>query len=470
MEKRNIDVKNLDRNRYELDVISYSVPKFSYNTLASSVDENGELQVIEAGTEDILIEKSMFLYWCRKDLETNEYLVLGVDEVNTFLMDLLVNKSLKDISIYSRGLIHYFSQLVIWQCDWDEMHPIESKRPTYRFKRYLENLYRSSDKDEHISKSTAKAYMRAVVSFYKYYLNKGTRFEFPPFEFEYLSINVGADGSNMHGGRKVVVESTDLRLNIPKESAGITPKKLQSLTEFQWECLDQLLRTDKEVLAFRHGRYELCSLPVEFTLIFMLMRHCGLRREEALSFNETVLQEAHSKSEKEYVTIEIGPKQGIDTKNSKAREIELPVPLVAQLHKYSLTNRYIKRRDKYLAENAESQHTPIFLNIRGKKISKGTINARWCEIRNLIKHKLGGDFEHKPHNLRATYAVKRLFSLLDAGMPQSKALTHIQSMLGHDDIETTFHYLRQVEGHKSPEELAEIAIDHLFEVSGMEDL
>ena len=55
--------------------------------------------------------------------------------------------------------------------------------------------------------------------------------------------------------------------------------------------------------------------------------------------------------------------------------------------------------------------TPLFLNQTGELYPIATINARWSEIRNYMQYKLGSSFNHKPHNLRPTYAVKRLFSL-----------------------------------------------------------
>lgn len=469
MSHQKIDIKNLDRTRFELDVISYSLPKFNYNTLSTHVDGNGEIHVVETGYENTLVRQSMFLYWLQTDLVTGECHVEGINCVNAFLLDLRVNDSQKDISIYSRGLIHYFSKLSEWGLDWRDMPHTQSRRPTYRFKAFLEESYRSSDKSIHIAGSTAGAYMRAVVRFYKFYLIKGEHFERPPFQFEELSMKIGNDETNMAGERKILVQTTDIRPRIPKNKAGIIPNKLRSLPDHEWKLLDHLLRVERKVLKAYSGKLIKCSLPIEFTLIFLLMRHTGLRREEAMTFNEDLLINIVSRiGSNQFVNVEIGPVHGVATKNSKVREIEIPVPLIRQLHKYTLTARYIKRRDKFSEKCANDSRIPLFISQQGNQMAISTINARWSEIRNYMQHKLGGGFTHKPHNLRSTYAVKRLFSLLDAGMSQSMSLEHIQQMLGHEKLATTFHYLSQLESTKSPEELAEIALDHMYEIAQLE--
>jgi integrase len=464
-----INLKTLDKARYSLDVLSYSLPKFDFNTLSTQIDENGEIQVVKINYEEKALNKSMFLYWIQVDRVTGERFVEGINDANSYLLDLLVNKSLQDVSIYSRGLIHYFSKLAEWQNDWRDMPHIQSKRPTYRFKKFLEDSYRSSDKEEHIAATTAKAYMNAVVSFYKFYLSKGVKFENAPFNFEEISVKIGTDETNFIEKRIVVVQTTDIRPRIPRSAAGVIPIKLRSLSDREWEILDKILRIERKVLKSEFGGLTKCSLPIELSLIFLLMRHCGLRRQEALTVNEALLINIVSKIDAtEFITIEIGPKQGVSTKNEKQREIEVPIPLVQQLHNYTLTHRYIRRRNKFITLNHQDTPVPLFLNQSGFQMSKSTINARWCEIRHFMTHKLGYYFMHKTHNLRSTYAVKRLDSLSKTRMPLSIALEHIQLMLGHESLTTTFHYLSQVEGRKSAEELAEIALDHLYEIEDME--
>ena len=57
----------------------------------------------------------------------------------------------------------------------------------------------------------------------------------------------------------------------------------------------------------------------------------------------------------------------------------------------------------------------------------------------------------------------RLYSLIDAGVPQSDALTLIQRKMGHSDISSTLHYLKQVQEEASGDEKAEHVYEYLFD-------
>jgi integrase len=164
--------------------------------------------------------------------------------------------------------------------------------------------------------------------------------------------------------------------------------------------------------------------------------------------------------------VTIGPRFGIMTKNSKEREIEIPSALMNNLYQYSISARYIKRRDKFITKAEEKSPIPLFLNNRGGSFSATTVNGRWGEIRNALALRIGQAFDHKVHNLRSTYAVERLKALLNAGMQQGDALSFIQSKLGHSDLTTTLHYLKQAEGRDEAFKWAEVALDHLFNIDG----
>ena len=88
--------------------LTYLLPVHNYNTLSTFIDDNGEVQVVESDCENILVNQSTFLFWLRTEKATGLNFIEGINDVNSYLMDLLVNKSLEDISIYSRGLIHFF--------------------------------------------------------------------------------------------------------------------------------------------------------------------------------------------------------------------------------------------------------------------------------------------------------------------------------------------------------------------------
>ena len=97
---------------------------------------------------------------------------------------------------------------------------IQSRKPTYSFKRFLEESYRSSDTDIHLAGSTAKAYMRAVVNFYKFYIRKGFRFENEPFEFEMIRQEIESGETQMQGKSYTDVQSTRLAHFNPRFQEG----------------------------------------------------------------------------------------------------------------------------------------------------------------------------------------------------------------------------------------------------------
>jgi integrase len=171
--------------------------------------------------------------------------------------------------------------------------------------------------------------------------------------------------------------------------------------------------------------------------------------------------------EKGYINLRLGGFCGIKIKNNKEREVECPSALMLKLFEYKLSKRHLQRKEKYADLNPD-QHIPLFLNNRGKAFSEETLNARWSEIRATITERIGREFQHKAHNLRATYGVSRLRSLMRAGLSQEDALAFVQHKMGHEDLSTTLSYLKQTQAERTGAEMAEQAYDHLFDLAGVE--
>jgi site-specific recombinase XerD len=451
----------------QMELISYQLKEFEYRTPEPCIDENGEIQISYTDESPIRVPSITFLYLVDFDENGEMLSASGVDVANAYLLNLILNDSMKDVSLQSRALIQYFSFLLDEGTEWDEMPLRQSQRPTYRFKRYLEALYRSGE--DGLKASTSKGYMRAVVNFYRYYIKVGYRFSNPPFEHELITVDVSTDASSMKKTKRVEVHTTDLRLRIPSPQASDIPNRLISLTEHEWEELDVILRKDRRVIKYFDGELPIVtSLPLEFTLIFMLMRYTGLRREEAISITkELVVKPTKDQLKKGYINLTVGYFVGVKTKGGKDREIEIPTLLMKKLYEYSISNRYLSRLEKFQDKNNQ-RWTPLFINSQGSEFSLGTLNARWTDIRRVMKVKLGRDFNHKPHNLRATYAVSRLKTLIDNGLSQSDALTFIQNKLGHEDMGTTLHYLKQTSESLSAFQKAEEAYEYLFSIDDFE--
>lgn len=135
----------------------------------------------------------------------------GIDIANAYLMHLKINRDQSCVSAQSRALLHYFSFIGEIGMQWDEMPFRQNKRPTYRFKRHLEAMHKSTDPDSHLRASTCKTYMRCVVNFYKHFLMKNCKFENPPFEHELINVRIDASASSMKAHQTIGVHTTDLR-------------------------------------------------------------------------------------------------------------------------------------------------------------------------------------------------------------------------------------------------------------------
>ncbi|NQY63687.1 MAG: site-specific integrase [Alteromonadaceae bacterium] len=443
---------------------------FEYKVPSPSIDENGELQVAYQNDDPVKIPDITFLYIAETDENGDVISAKGIDVANAWLMHLVINRDHQCVSLQSRSLIQYFNFLNETGMLWDEMPSRQNRRPTYRFKRYLEELYRSNDPNAKLSASTCQGYMRCVVNFYRYKLARKHPFDNPPFEHEIITVNAQGGATSMQATRSINVQTTDLRLRIAKSTTkNDVPNRLIALSKYEWQEMDSVLRKERRIIRNIDGREVIGSLAVEFSLIFLLMRYSGLRREEVRTLREElVFKPTLEELQKGYVVLRIGAICGVATKGSKEREIEIPTGLMKQLHEYTTSQRAIKRRIKYERIESKPTRIPLFLNNKGQMFSSGTLNARWIEVRKMMVKRIGRAFDHKQHNLRATYGVFRLHSLMDAGLPQSDALTFVQTKMGHSDLGTTLHYLKQVNEEACGDEKAERVYEYLFNLEDFE--
>ena len=307
-----------------MEVISYKIKDFEYKTPIPYVDEHGQIRVDYNDESPVLIPEITFLYEVEMDDEGNVVHVKGVDVANAYLMHLVLNRDHKCVSLQSRSLIHYFSFLNDNGMRWDEMPYRQNKRPTYRFKSHLESLCRIKNQKSALSVSTCQGYMRCIVNFYRHMIARRHPFDNVPFEHEVISITTQSSASSMQAAKSINIQTTDLRINAAKANKknGI-PSRLMALSASEWTELDAVLRKDRRVLRNINSKDTVGSLAVEFSLIFLLMRYSGLRREEAVTFKASLIAKPTADQiTNGYVTLRIGPFCGVETKNGKEREIE----------------------------------------------------------------------------------------------------------------------------------------------------
>lgn len=477
-----------------LEVVSHELKGIDFRSPKIFIDENGETQTQYAQTEGKgqPIDKIRLLYYLETEAESGELVdYFPIVPANNYLINLKINKNLKDTSSASNGLLQYFTKLLDWENQpWDHFPIRQANRPTYKFKTYLEDAVKSCNLETHLSPNTAKHYMNVVKNFYMHYMSKGFTFDNPPMVHEVLTQFINADASSMKKYRKIYIHSTDLRLRVARQKKDITERPLMALSDEQWDAVDNLVRVKRKVLKKgRNGRYQETSLSIEYALMCLVMRYVGLRREETNTLRENHIKLPTEREMKlNRVSVYIAPSNGIYTKNDDARTVKFPARLMKRLYEYIQSARHIKRRKKYenktkqkaekLKSDCDNKEIPVpkdklsdiineptflFLTNTGKPYSNDTLTSRWAEIRNTVQQ-TDPDFHHKQHNLRPTFAVSLLRCLINSGIKHGDALAELQLQMGHLDPDTTASYLKQATNAGSGHEISEHVTDYLFEM------
>ncbi|RSM28400.1 integrase [Aeromonas salmonicida] len=376
-----------------------------------------------------------------------------VEPVNQWFIHLTAAMRLEDLSSYSRALLRYWLFLEREGLAWNEFSPIKSLRPTNRFRN--DDLLKCA-KIGNLAYSTANTYMSHVVQFYRWAVHE--RY-FPltnsnkPFESE--SLKIKNNGILAHMMPTFTVQTTDLRIRVPKDSTSCTVNGLNPLTRAMLQVLSLRLRRESP----------------ETRLMVLLAAQCGLRIKEAAGLTLTAINQAVpcADSYSRY-QITIGPSNGVPTKFRKTRTIEITQTLLGELQRYAIGERRLRRLDKLQAlieqyrpqfSDQEQQplqplglnrdklellvaaqhYEPLFISQTGNPFQSKAMDARFGEIRRKIIAD-GIPFTHRFHDLRCSYATYRLQSLLDAGLDATNALDLIMQWMGHNHESTTWKYLR----------------------------
>ncbi|OBU44482.1 integrase [Photobacterium phosphoreum] len=437
-----------------------------------------------------------------------------MDYANEFLLAHHIDNEKLSSNLLSRALVHYFSFVIQHQEAWDEDYDedtfdelYDNPRPewnnfpkrksdklTYLYSAALKDLVLNQENPEDaMARTTAKAYINAVVGFYKHHLIIGYQFNNPPFEHEIVKINYQTSGTNMKAYMTKAIHTTDLRLSFPKPSRSSgSPienfrRDLRPFTNTEWQLAQNIITKTKRVV--RHGKNatQMASLPYEFSLHFMICRYAGLRREEAASLHlgqiikpvKFVNESGKEVYKNEVLKFGVGAKYGSLTKTkesgNKNRETIMPARLMEELYDYTQSERYKKRLAKFKAyckEQEEKGNTAIFSGDDAIDKNKEYLfitqtgmpmftrlqdfTNRWVEVRNTVNHNL--DIHRKMvgslHNLRSTFAVD-IFRRLLRKIDPDKALDIVSRLLGHEDYNTTQQYLKIAQELPSADEIYE---------------
>jgi integrase len=351
--------------------------------------------------------------------------------VNTWLHYLKSSKHLEDLWPNAKGLLMYWSFLEANALEWDIFPVLKSKKPTTMFRGMLIDLFREGG----IARTTAENYMRSVIRFYSWAIYEGFMpfdKDRMPFQVEWISVKTnGKKDILSHTSRMLVVQTTDLRLNLAKESK----PSLSPLEQTELSCLKVLLQDES----------------VEFRLMCYLALNTGMRIMEVITFTEDLVMVPPESMNRVKVTI--GPLNGVATKKGKVRDIEVPAKLMRVLKKYLSSQRRLDRENKGHLKG--ERFKPLFLNRAGKRYNRNSVEKLWSDLRIKIK-KIIPSFNHIFHHLRATYGTYYLAGLMRHGIDPSVALNILRELLGHDHESTTWKYITYLEKDKGKAKLAEI--------------
>ncbi|EKN6193523.1 TPA: tyrosine-type recombinase/integrase [Yersinia enterocolitica] len=377
-----------------------------------------------------------------------------VESVNQWFIHLASARQLEDLSSYSRALLRYWKFLELNRdLAWDNFPPIKSLKPTYRFRN--EDLLRSV-KEGKLAYSTANVYIHHVVQFYlwaaeEHYYSISENHK--PFEIEF--VNMRTDSTLAILMPKFSVQTSDLRIRVPKNSSSGQIRSLNPLSQKDLFEMSRILQQSALEI------YLICNLGLQ----------CGLRIGEASGLTVSALNQAVATSNyNNRYQISIGPHNGVPTKFSKTRTIEMPSNLLNALCNYAIDERRLLRLNKLHTtiknqnESSTKKNTsliklstlekeqknkkvavennePLFISQRGIPFSPTTIYTQWGKLRSSIQ-KTSPNFNFKFHDLRCSYGTYRLNDLLHAGLEPAEALDLLMGWMGHNHESTTWQYLR----------------------------
>jgi len=338
----------------------------------------------------------------------------------------------KSTATDAKALLLYFRFLHQNNLNYWKFPHSKSRKQTFKFADFLVGAIQEND----IAISTARTYLRVIVNFYKF-LGRNNLIEFSernkPFDFELVSIH--QTGILAHTQRVISVQTTNLMKKIPKEQKKHITRKLSPLTQ---EHLTTFLTY-------------LAAIPNDKALIFEVALATGMRLQEVLTIPESSIinpQYSHP------IPISIGPINGVKTKFSKQRNIEIPSQLMIKLHEYLWSSA----RQKYAAKE-KNKTDRLFISRQGTPFNANTIEKTFSDIRKTISEKYT-DFNYAIHDLRSTYATYTLHRLWEEKGSLRVAASILQELMGHNSFTSTFKYVEFMEANvlmlKHAQQMSEI--------------
>lgn len=498
------------------EIKTTEIKPYTYRTPLIAVDGNGELSVEYSKQHPTYIKKLTLLNLVGRDQSGSIVSYVPMDFANRFLMAHHIDDGKQESDQYSKGLVHFFSFLIELQRLWDEEYDEDlydelvdlprptwdyfsvrkSQRITYQYREALKNaVLNESEPELRIARTTATAYMNAVVKFYSFHIRNGYQFNNPPFEHEVATIHFQAGGTSMKAYMSKAVHTTDLRLNFgrsKRNEGGALPsarRDLKPLTNNEWKEVENILINTQKIVKKIDGKFKIATLSIEYCLFFLVARFTGLRKEEVASLHKGQIVKPNLS--KPIMRIGVGGEYGSLTKTkgggNKSRLTIIPTQTMQMLYEYGRSERYQKRLVKFKElckakreagddaffdgeDGIDEKKEYLFISETGKpfftKLSEA--NTRWNEVRSAVEQKTGKKVVGTVHNLRSTFAVA-LFRALLRKTKTDIALALVSECLGHEDEATTLIYLKIAQDEPTGDEIYEDVLDYLGVFDAIEE-
>ncbi len=168
--------------------------------------------------------------------------------------------------------------------------------------------------------------------------------------------------------------------------------------------------------------------PTTYETLFGLMASTGLRVSEAIHLRDDDVDLKH-----EMLTIR-------QTKCAKSRQLPLHPSTVAALE------RYREERAKHVATAADM---PFLISSRGRRLGQPLGDRQAHRVFNELRGSLGwvnrgGHAAPRLHDLRHTFAVRRLILWHAEGTDVDQMMLALSTYMGHAEIGYTYWYLSAV--------------------------
>ncbi|MFM2621694.1 tyrosine-type recombinase/integrase [Vibrio owensii] len=365
-------------------------------------------------------------------------------EANSYLFYQKAVKDAKDLSPCSQALYAYYQFLEDENLAWDTFPPVKRLKPTYLFRSHLLKQIKKGD----LAHSTASVRMNQIVNYYKWLMHDGylkiKNEKEAPFKMEFVSVQ--STGMLAHVSPTFTIETSDLRIKVPKDADSSNIRPLTPLSQELLSILTQYLPKASE----------------ELRLQVLISLDTGMRIQEIATLSTKAIDTATPVAESRHrFELSLSPQAtGVMTKYLKSRQVEISAELLSTLNEYRVSERRIKRVNKLdqkleaLPETANTlkkealerlelseRHEPLFVSEQGNPVTAKSIEARWTELRAEIKQTYP-TFTHRFHDLRSTYGTYRLNDMLEAGLSSSESLGLLMGWMGHRNESTTWKYLR----------------------------